>query len=466
MKYIKVNNLEKYFFTIQKIDASIILLFILTTFSYPFNSNYIIPLFILVYGLQFYKLLSRKIDIKELLNYNFLLLIYSAVFFRSTHTLILAFNLVFLIAYTFKHTPKNLKIKCKLEVYTLFFFVLIAINLMIFKPVFKGIDTYLYILFYPILFLLIKLNKLRFSITSALKIYISSIIIVSLQLLILNLIENKLHLKIGTFFAEKLGLTHVYFGLCISVACSFILILFSKGKNYFNKKISVFVLLFFIVLLASISARAALFGVLIIVLYYIFNRINIHWVKKCLLLTTMFFISIALSYKFVTRVKNDIEYAKKLYYSVKNDNKEDIIMNSWRNIYMRYLVTKYTLDQIKENLVLGVGMQNIKEKLGKKIHKDGYKYFNFINPHNQYLHIFLGMGVFAFIYFLMMLLEIYKEQSKFPFFFILILILMLTESILDRAKGISLFFLFSLILYMNNNSKLLKTTDDENSSYC
>lgn len=171
----------------------------------------------------------------------------------------------------------------------------------------------------------------------------------------------------------------------------------------------------------------------------------IWWKKITFLIVFTLTFSIS-SYLMIPRIKNDVNYINKVYNSIILNDKNDLVQNSWRNMYQRFLVTKYTINEINNNLFFGIGLENVDKVLGKKIINDGYKYFQKINPHNQYLHVWLGMGLLSFIFFIIMLLNFFSYQP-FSFYFILFyLICMLTESVLVRVKGISLFFIFILFL--------------------
>lgn len=439
-------------FTIKRIlknspyNKVTILLFLLVSFGFPTAVKIVVPLFIVVTFFQFYQVLKNKITIDYLLETYFYLLVYSLIFFRSIHTLILVFNLIFYFYYTLKSKEKLKVSALKNEFLIFFFFCLIIVNQLIFQPYLKTIDTYLYLLFYPLLFFLIKKNKIHFTIENTLKAFIISVLVATLYLIFINLFQGTLTLKTNTFFAEPLDLTHVYFGLFLGAAFSFVLILLEKEAYFINKISTYFLLSIFIIVLIYNGARTSLIATFMIFGVFLFKKIPLVFYKKITLLSVFFFMFFTISFKTIPRVKQDLFFIKKVYVSVTTNDTEDLIQNSWRNIYQRFLVTKYTVNEIKENLFLGVGNHNIKKILGEKIHKDGYVYFEAINPHNQYLHVLLGMGLLSFLYFLVMMANFFKMPSSHIYFLLFFILIMFTESVLVRVKGISVFFLFALIL--------------------
>ena len=435
---------------LNKLDQITLVLFVLISFSFNTYYKFTIP-FIIFFGFfQFYRVIKNKISIILVLELYFYLLIYALIFFRSVHTLILAFNLIFHI-YCFLN-KKNIKVKIqfKIETLVLIFFLLIILNQILFKPYLATIETYLYIFLYPALFYFIKKNKITLSKEKSLLTFIFSVVIACLLLIVTNLYHGTLGFKTNTYFAEYLDLSHVYFGVFLGTACSFIFMLLDKNNKRLSNKVAVLLLFFFVFLMIYSGGRMALIATLVILGVFLFKKIKLLWYIKSFISIIVVVTLMFVSYNFIPRAKQDVHYINKVYQSVKTNNKEDIIQNSWRNMYQRFLVTKYTLEEIKNNIALGIGLVNVKKQLGKKIHSDGYKYFEVINPHNQYLHFWLGMGVFILIYFLFMISAFLKMQISKPYFLMFFILILFTESILVRVKGISVFFLFSILLSFKN----------------
>lgn len=427
------------------LDTMSCMLFFLIAVSVKKTASITIPLIIVLGLFQYVRFLKDRIS-KEALIYPFLYaLIYTTVFYRSVQTVILILLLLFLIGLMVKLKPKKVKINIKSEVYIFGFFLLIVINSMLFKPYFKSIDTYLYLLFFPLLFFLLK--KLSFTIdkVKSMRVFIFSVLVSSILLLIINAIDGNISLKTNTFFSKYLGLIHVYYGMFLAVAGCFLLILNKEKLFFLSITPDYIIFVFLVLLLIHIGARISLLALLFILGIFLFQKIPLPFFQKMVLIGVLGSFILFVTYKSIPRARSDIKYIEKVYTSVKENNKEDLVHNSWRNMYQRFLVTSYTVKEIKEHPVLGVGLQNVKDVISNKIIKDGYLYFKPINSHNQYLQLWVGMGIFALLYFLWMLFNFYKLQTYSIYFLTFFLIIMLTESLLVRVKGISLFFLFSLI---------------------
>ena len=419
--------------------------YILIAFSFPKTYNFAL-ISIVVYSLyNFYKLIINKLAIHKIIESYFYLLVFSLIFFRSIHSLLLIITLLFSFYGLFKTNEKEKEKNYKTEVLIIVFFLIIFSNQLIFFPYLKTINTYLYLAFYPVLFVIIKMLKVEISVVKSLKVYLYSTLTSMFLLFSINLYSSKILLKTNTFFAEPLGLTHVYYGMFLGVASCFLLKIYLLNKKFINKKIDYITFLLFIATLMYIGARISVIAILFILSLTLFSKVKMQSYKK---LGVLFFVLLGMlfaSYMLIPRAQDDIKYVKKVYHSVKTNDKKDLIFNSWRNMYQRFLVTKYTLKEIKEHWFLGIGIHNVKETLNSKIKQDEYIYFNALNPHNQYLHFWLGLGILPLLYFIYMLCYFLKNHPNALLFLSFFIIIMLTESLFVRVKGVSLFFFFVLV---------------------
>ena len=211
-------------------------------------------------------------------------------------------------------------------------------------------------------------------------------------------------------------------------------------KNYLNKKINLLLFFLYLGILIYIGARIALIAVIILISITLYKKISLKRNKK-LILIGVCLTDLLLSYITIPRARNDIKYGKKVYLSIKNNDKEDMIHNSWRNMYQRFLVIDYSVKELKDNFILGIGLFNVKKRISDKIINDGYIYFKPMNTHNQYLHFLLGFHVVTHFCIFFLCSMIFQLIIKL-FFDVFFIIVMMTESVLVRVKGLSLFFFF------------------------
>ena len=435
------------------LDNYSLLLYILVSFSFPAVFNITNSLIIAITLFQIYRLKKNKISNSYFISTYFYLLIFSLIFFSSTHTILLIINICFHFYIFIKQKRLINKKTIALEIYVLIFFGLIAVNYLIHIPNLKGLETSLYLLLYPLLFIIIKSQPVFIEVYKTINVYITSVIVATVYLLIINLFFDKITLSTNTFFSEYLGIIHVYYGMFVGLAICFLLITYNNSNKFLNALFCIFLL----IILIYIGARISLLAVICVFGIILYNKSSLKWYKKSILLLMVFVSLLTLSYNTIPRAKEGVKYIDKVYTSFKTDNKQDLIDNSWRNMYQRFLVLDYTFKEIKEHYFLGIGNKNVKNTISTKIIKDGYIYFEPINTHNQYLHFLVGMGFLPFLFFIWMLFYFFKNYSYTTYglyFLIFFLLIMLTESILVRVKGISLFFIFYLIFSLQEKKRL------------
>ncbi len=439
-------------------DPFTLLLFLSVSFCFKESNIIGLSLFGIVTSIQIFRLFAKKINESVFFRTYFYLLIYATIFYGSIHKIILIILLLFFLQLLIKNKISSIIPNKINEWIFIGLFILIVINHCLFPPYFRGLDVFIYFLLIPLFFMGIKKLNLKVCITSSLKVFITSVFIVSVLLFIVNSIQGKLLTSTHTFFSDPIDLSHVYMGIFLGLANVFILILNSKNEYYINPVIDIVFLVFNSFLIAYIGARLALLAMFVVLFIFIYNLLKIKTTIKVsviiILLTSLVFFSIKNS-----RFAQGTEEIKQLYTAIKTNDKESIIANSWRNMYMRYLVTTYTLEEIKEHWALGIGLQNVEKRVSQKIINEGYKHFISINTHNQYLHFLVGMGVIGLVYFLYLILYLLQHKNISVYFIMFLLLIMLTESVLVRGKGISIITFFSL-LWLNKNP-----LHDNNSSH-
>ncbi len=428
--------------------AQMLFLSITLCFVKTYTTGLILTLIVSCF--QFYRLYKGKITDSYFFETYFYLFIYSSVFSGSINKIIAGILLIFFLGLRILKKTTVYNSKKKYEKLFFFMFGILLINHIIFPPYLKGLDIFIYFLLIPLLFTGIKVYNFKISIKTSLKTFISSVLIASVLLIIINLLKGELKLTTGyTFFPEPIDLSHVYFGIFLGLANCFLLILHTKKEKFINIPVDSTIFIFNCFLAAYTGARMSLLSILFVLLVFIYNKVSYKTSVKIILVSS-FLIVFSFFCTKIPRIQQGIREIKELRKSIEVNNKEDIMAKSWKNIHMRYLVTKYTFNEIKDNWMLGTGMQNVRKQISEKIAHDGYKNFRGINPHNQYLHFFAGMGILGLLYFICILLYMLKQKTISIYFMLFFLLVMLTESILVRGKGILLFTFFSL-LFLNKN---------------
>ena len=122
----------------------------------------------------------------------------------------------------------------------------------------------------------------------------------------------------------------------------------------------------------------------------------------------------------------------------------------------RLIFWKCSVELIKENFFLGVGIGDLYEELSACYVNIGLSRLNRFNCHNQYLQMWLTTGIVGFATFISLLIFHFKmafksKDSIYLAFLVVICLGFLTESLLELQRGIVFFILISLIFYCSNS---------------
>ena len=145
------------------------------------------------------------------------------------------------------------------------------------------------------------------------------------------------------------------------------------------------------------------------------------------------------------------------------DIEQDYKENQWGGRSIRIHKWLNTMELISEQPFLGTGAGDMQEKLMETYKKNDFliAYDLKFNPHNQYLQTWASSGMIGLFLLLAILLYslIYAIDSKNALYIALVLVIalsMLTESMLQRQKGLvffSFFLLFFAGYYFNHKER-------------
>lgn len=247
---------------------------------------------------------------------------------------------------------------------------------------------------------------------------------------------------------EKFGFHPTYMGLYSIIS----LIILDKLKPFTNK-INILLIgvnIFFIIFSAS---RIAVIGLIFIFLFRALVYRKKSYVYTLILagffLITAYFVS------------NDFRYKIDQLKSFKGFDYYD--NNDYGSVSVRVAKIIAATNVWHDNYWFGYGTGGLNEALNVQYRSKAIECWpcsqRKYNPHNQYLSILAGHGVFGFALFLLLfgclLFSAIKYKNVMLIEFIIIfLIVGLTESILERQKGLLLFVFFTF--YQFSNMKYLK----------
>jgi O-antigen ligase len=131
---------------------------------------------------------------------------------------------------------------------------------------------------------------------------------------------------------------------------------------------------------------------------------------------------------------------------VAEDNSTSTRIRLWKN----------ALQLISMHPLLGVGTGDIKDELKSEYALNNYRYGvdGDLNPHNQYLHTTVMLGLFGLLFLLIFLFMPAFEALKFrnwtyATFLLIIILNAFTESIMEVQKGILFIVYFQVLLYLH-----------------
>ena len=252
------------------------------------------------------------------------------------------------------------------------------------------------------------------------------------------------------FFGEELliNIHPSYFSLYT------LLSLFISLESFFNsgdsKRLKIFWLLGTVFLVMSVyflSSRAGLIaGLFMIPLYLIikFQRLKKNrysWI----------FVILAMLITIPVILKNqrmDYFFGKLLNTKVEYERKDDPRLTIWKS----------SLQLIRDNLLLGVGIGDVRTELTNQYLKVGeYKMAQErLNAHNQFLEVsiengIIGLLIFLSILSLILIISLADKNILLLAFLISALVFFIFETVLYRLAGVTFFSLFSfLLLHINN----------------
>jgi O-antigen ligase len=243
----------------------------------------------------------------------------------------------------------------------------------------------------------------------------------------------------------------------ISMYCAFALMIFiylvKINELKFNWKWGIAVLLL-VVYILLLSSKAGWVGLCLIILYLVRNMILKKHASYAILI-----ISILLGLFFVINIYFTPSYSARIpklsvisqtLKDLDNKQKNAEITDGTRS---RILVWKSATEIIKDNFLFGVGTGDAKDKMLEKYLEKGMitEYKNKLNSHNQFLNVFVALGVVGFLALFLSLLtpfyfSIKKKRIILAGFVILTGINFLFESMLETQAGVLFYAFFNTVL--------------------
>ncbi|WP_340064183.1 O-antigen ligase family protein [Ascidiimonas aurantiaca] len=254
---------------------------------------------------------------------------------------------------------------------------------------------------------------------------------------------------------------YVYFAILISIHF--------MARNGRVDLLNVIKLLFYALALFLLSSKSVLlytcFTGILFILYTILKTINkIKLFSFLLILITV--LTLALQSDFIKNRFKEVLHIDSLS-ELKHERMTDF--EKVNGLTLRLMFVKFSIQDFLQdpmNIPFGLGLGDRKEflnsvyenhNMARTIKEQKLGYYDY-NTHNQYVEIFLGLGIIGLIYFFWMFFYyIWSTKEKFisKSTYGLFIWGFLFEAILNRNKGI-VFFVFWTIVFVYNESREYK----------
>jgi O-antigen ligase len=251
--------------------------------------------------------------------------------------------------------------------------------------------------------------------------------------------------------AEPIGLTPVYFSLYIGMAIAIITEKLLTDVITVKEKIcNISILLIFLAFLIALGARTVTVTLMVMVLLRILAHAKSAKSYKALIIAAVLPI-VFIAFILLNPV------AKMRFMDMAKSSYEN---SNYGSYFARWKIWEPGLSVIKDNIWFGVGTGDHQTELNKAFVKynfaEGVEIFNM---HNQYLQTLLSHGIFGLLILVFslthqMLKALARQDYLYMSFIFLFSFGCLTESLLNRNKGLIFYLVFSFIFY--NHYKTIK----------
>ena len=207
----------------------------------------------------------------------------------------------------------------------------------------------------------------------------------------------------------------------------------------------------FVITIMLLSSRIVIIAMILLLLVSIFRyfyRVKGYFQGILMSISALLIISVVIYQNPVTRYRLIQEPLM-----LENNLSEN---PDWNSVSLRILEWKASLNIIKDNSIIGVGIGDIRNALNSQYHRmaDLREFDINLNSHNQYLQTTATLGILGLSLLLGIIiypaLAAYKKKEYLYLTYIFIFsICFLTESMLEVQKGIVFFALFHSLLFFH-----------------
>lgn len=239
-----------------------------------------------------------------------------------------------------------------------------------------------------------------------------------------------------------------YLSLLLVLANLSILLINNDREQFY--KIDIVLCLYFTIFILILSSRTALFCNISLLVAYLYFRLAKQQ-KVGIYIAFLIILAAVIGFTF----KNYAHFQERFA----------AITSAGYGVSERLTIYQASLSVILEHPFTGVGIGDIQAELNNVYKSWGLpEHFYQFNPHNQYLHITMAVGLAGLLLFLyLMLFPIYlamkAKKPLFTAFYIIFILAFLTEVVLSRYWGVAAFAFFYTIFtsFLIDQRNLYKT---------
>src|SRR5258706_5360139 len=292
----------------------------------------------------------------------------------------------------------------------------------------------------------------------------------SLLCLLLAMISfSKSHDPFDFFYIAYSRFLHVtYFSMYLNLCILFLIDdLLNPQMTFRGKPMLKFSLLIFLfVTVILLSARTAMLTCFTTALSFsILVSAHRKILKRTYKVILLLVLILAAAGIYSNKIYNRFVQITEMFQHGNAEKKADkpLTAEDYNSVSIRMELWKDSWELLKKNIWIGVGTGDIKDDLKKQYTEEKFYYGaeKKFNPHNQFLHTAVALGLTGLILLIMMLalppLQSLKNANYLFIFFCGIIILnCMTESVLEVQKGVLFFCIFSIALFNSKNSEAEK----------
>ncbi|HOS47731.1 MAG TPA: O-antigen ligase family protein [Bacteroidia bacterium] len=293
---------------------------------------------------------------------------------------------------------------------------------------------------------------------NVLKSFVGGCIIASIYLLINAFKSFSATNNVHVFFYTDLCsvLMHpTYLTMYINLAIIVLLYLIISAKAIRTQSISAIVLYFMVLMSILLSARTAQASIVITSILFVLMMFKSFQLKSSGIAVSATVILMAIpTHLLLTKLNNRYTQVENAIATPTQEGKVE-----YNSTTGRMEIWKESFEVLKDNWLLGTGTGDIKDELVNtyKSHDFKYGYEKQLNTHNEYLQIWLSIGLIGLILILLVhLIPVIQFRSYpdliFPIFMIICGLNALTEATLETQRGVLFFAFFFSLMAVNSKA--------------